>query len=172
MNHGVNVPKKNMHFYKYIIALLVIVRMARLKASYTIKKWNKLIHPLIQSFSWIFILILNFSVHKDLIYSNCAEAHQVVYFWLENRGNDRCINYQSELKKKQRQTCLVYHSYYLSRDSATRGVRTTFMAPFTSTIAVVLVCVNGCSRVQSSVVVSSSVFSVALLSNGVYGVLF
>lgn len=45
------------------------------------------------------------------------------------------------------------------------------MAPFTSTIAVVLVCVNGCSRVQSSVVVSSSAFSMALLSNGVYGVL-
>lgn len=61
---------------------------------------------------------------------------------------------------------------YLSRDSATRGVSTTLMAPFTSTMAVVLVWAKGCSRVQSSVVVSSSVFSMALLSRGVYGVLW
>lgn len=61
---------------------------------------------------------------------------------------------------------------YLSKDSATRGVSTTLMAPFTSTIAVVLVWANGCSSVQSSVVVSSSVFSMALLSRGVYGVLW
>lgn len=61
--------------------------------------------------------------------------------------------------------------YYLSKDSATSGVSTTLMAPFTSTMAVVLVWAKGCSRVQSSVAVSSSVLSMALLSSGVYGVL-
>lgn len=89
-------------------------------------------------------------------------------FCFLKRGKILCIHYQTELKQTK---ALVYHSYYLSRDSATSGVRTTLMAPFTSTIAVVLVCVSGCSRVQSSVVVSSSAFSMALLSSGVYGVL-
>lgn len=67
---------------------------------------------------------------------------------------------------------VLFLDKYLSKASATSGVRTTSTVPFTSTMAVVLVWATGWSRVHSSVNVSSSVLSIIFLSNGVYGVLY